>query len=106
MTGTVEKTTDAESDEYHASRAHGSQVAAWASDQSRPIDSRDALDARYAQAMARFGEAPVPRPPHWGGFCLNPRRIEFWQGRQNRLHDRISYDLQSDGTWSRQRLMP
>ena len=106
VTGRAEKTTDAESDDYHASRAPGSQVAAWASDQSRPIESRQALEARYAAALARFGGAPVPRPPHWGGFRLVPSRIEFWQARENRLHDRIVYERGAEGAWSRQRLMP
>jgi pyridoxamine 5'-phosphate oxidase len=106
ITGRVEKTTVAESDEYHASRALGSQVAAWASDQSRPIESRQALEARYAKALARFTGAAVPRPPHWGGFRLVPSRVEFWQARENRLHDRIVYERQPEGEWRRQRLMP
>jgi pyridoxamine 5'-phosphate oxidase len=106
LTGRVEKAAQAESDEYHASRARGSQVAAWASDQSRPIDSRAALEARYAEALTRFDGVDVPRPAHWGGFRLVPSRIEFWQARQNRLHDRIAYERQADGAWRRQRLMP
>lgn len=106
LTGRVEKTSDAESDEYHASRARGSQLAAWASDQSQPIESRAALELRYADALARFGDGPVQRPPHWGGFRLVPQRIEFWQARRDRLHDRMLYELQPDGSWLRHRLMP
>ena len=106
LVGRVEKTSDAESDEYHASRARGSQLAAWASEQSRPIDSRAALEARYAAVASRFGDGPVPRPPYWGGFRLVPERIEFWQARRNRLHDRMLYERQADGTWQRHRLMP
>lgn len=106
LTGRVEMAAEAESDEYHSSRARGSQVAAWASDQSEPIDSREALDARYEEALARFAGEDVPRPPHWGGFCLVPQRIEFWQARVNRLHDRMVYERQTDGSWRRQRLMP
>jgi pyridoxamine 5'-phosphate oxidase len=104
--GHVEPTTVAESEEYHESRPRGSQIAAWASDQSRPIASRIELEARYAAAEARFEGRDVPRPPYWGGFRLVPDRIEFWQSRINRLHDRIRYERGSDGSWSRQRLMP
>lgn len=106
LAGRVEMTTQEESDDYHASRAPGSQVAAWASDQSRPIQSRAELEARYAEALARFGRGSIPRPPQWGGFRLVPRRIEFWQARANRLHDRLAYERLPDGTWRRQRLMP
>lgn len=106
LTGRVEKATAAESDEYHATRSTGSQIAAWASDQSRPVDSREALEARYDAALGRFSDGDVPRPPHWGGFRLIPRRMEFWQARENRLHDRIVYERQPGGSWSRQRLMP
>jgi pyridoxamine 5'-phosphate oxidase len=104
--GRVEPTTLADSDEYHDSRPRGSQIAAWASDQSRPIANRTELEARYAAAEARFEGREVPRPPYWGGFRLVPDRIEFWQSRINRLHDRIRYERESDGSWSRQRLMP
>jgi len=104
--GRVELTTVAESDEYHDSRPRGSQIAAWASDQSRPIASRTELEARYAAAEARFEGRDVPRPAYWGGFRLVPDRIEFWQSRINRLHDRIRYERESDGSWLRQRLMP
>ncbi len=107
IVGAVEPAGDAESDAYHASRARGSQIAAWASDQSRPIADRAELEIRYAQAAARFrDDDPIPRPPYWGGFRIVPRSIEFWQGRENRLHDRLLYERQKDGTWKRGRLMP
>jgi pyridoxamine 5'-phosphate oxidase len=104
--GRVEPTTAAESDEYFDTRPRGSQLAAIASDQSRPIGSRTELEARYAATEARFEGAAVPRPSNWGGFRLVPDRIEFWESRINRLHDRIRYERGSDGSWSRQRLMP
>jgi pyridoxamine 5'-phosphate oxidase len=107
IVGSVERASDAESDAYHASRARGSEIAAWASDQSRPIADRAELEIRYAEAAARFPEdQPIPRPPYWGGFRIVPRRIEFWQGRENRMHDRLLYERQADGTWKRRRLMP
>jgi pyridoxamine 5'-phosphate oxidase len=106
LVGQVERATDAESDAYHAGRARGSQIAAWASDQSRPIDDRAALEARYAEAVTRLGDAPIPRPPYWGGYRIVPDRFEFWQGRENRLHDRLAYQRQPDGSWTRGRLMP
>ena len=100
-----------ESDEYHASRPHDSQVAAWSSNQSSPIESRAALDAQYDQALKRFEGTEVPRPDFWGGYRIVPSRIEFWKGRSNRMHDRIEYvRTQSlDGTfgpWSTLRLQP
>lgn len=102
--GVAERVTGTESDDYFASRPHGSQVAAWASDQSRAIESREALDARYESMLADAGET-VSRPPHWGGFRLVPNRIEFWKGRSNRMHDRIVF-TQVDGAWSIMRLQP
>jgi len=104
--GRVEPTTADESDEYWNSRPRGSQLAAIASDQSRPIASRSELEERYAETEARFDDTGVPRPLNWGGFRLVPDRIEFWESRINRLHDRIRYERGSDGSWSRQRLMP
>jgi pyridoxamine 5'-phosphate oxidase len=107
IVGTVERAGDDESDAYHASRARGSQIAAWASNQSRPIADRAELEIRYSEAAARFGdEEPIPRPPYWGGFRIVARSIEFWQGRENRLHDRLLYERQADGSWKRHRLMP
>jgi pyridoxamine 5'-phosphate oxidase len=106
LVGTVQRTGEAESDAYHATRARGSQLAAWASDQSRPIASRAALEARYAEQVGRFHGLTVPRPPRWGGFRLVPRHIEFWQSRENRLHDRLVYERAAGGAWESRRLMP
>ncbi|GLU35474.1 pyridoxamine 5'-phosphate oxidase [Trinickia caryophylli] len=103
--GTVEKTGVDESDAYFASRPLGSRIGAWASDQSRPIANRGELEAREKAFAEQFGEHP-PRPPHWGGYRLVPRTIEFWQGRPSRLHDRIVYTRESDDRWSIGRLAP
>jgi pyridoxamine 5'-phosphate oxidase len=103
--GSVERTSDAESDKYFDSRPLKSRLAAIASEQSAPIGSRAALEEHYAEAAQRFGEAP-PRPAHWGGFRLVPERLEFWQGRRSRFHDRIVYTRQPDGSWALQRLQP
>lgn len=102
--GIVEKTSDAESDAYFASRPLGSRIGAWASAQSEVIDSRAALEAREAEIGARYGENP-PRPPHWGGYRLVPDTLEFWQGRPSRLHDRIRYTRAGSG-WQIDRLSP
>ena len=103
--GRVERTGAEESDAYYASRPLDSRLGAWASPQSRPITSRAVLVANAAKAAAQHGLHP-PRPPHWGGFRLVPDRWEFWQGRKSRLHDRLSYRLQPDGGWLRERLAP
>jgi pyridoxamine 5'-phosphate oxidase len=103
--GRVEKVDDAESDAYYATRPLASRIGAWASDQSRPIPSRAALAARAAEVALKLGLHP-PRPPHWGGYRLVPEYWEFWQGRPSRLHDRLAYRLEPDGTWLRQRLAP
>jgi pyridoxamine 5'-phosphate oxidase len=103
--GRVERTSGEESDAYYASRPLDSRLGAWASPQSRPIGSRAVLVANAAKAAAQHGLHP-PRPPHWGGFRLVPDRWEFWQGRKSRLHDRLSYRLQPDGGWLRERLAP
>jgi pyridoxamine 5'-phosphate oxidase len=103
--GTVVKTGADESDAYFNSRPLGSRIGAWASDQSRPIESRALLEAREKSFAERFGEDP-PRPPHWGGYRLVPDTIEFWQGRPSRLHDRILYTRQSGGDWRISRLSP
>lgn len=103
--GTVERTTAEESDKYFNSRPLKSRLSAIASDQSAPIASRAALEHNYEEVARQYGEAP-PRPSNWGGFRLVPERIEFWQGRRSRFHDRIVYTRQEDGSWTRQRLQP
>ena len=103
--GVVERTSTHDSDTYFHSRPLKSRLAAIASVQSAPVADRAALEQHYDAVAARYGEAP-PRPDHWGGFRLVPQRIEFWQGRRSRFHDRIVYTLQPDGSWTRQRLQP
>ena len=103
--GEVEKVSDAESDEYFHSRPLGSKLGAWASDQSQPVESREQLEKRFEEFASQFGDN-VPRPPHWGGYRVKPAVIEFWQGRENRLHDRLRYTLQPDGAWLIERLGP
>jgi pyridoxamine 5'-phosphate oxidase len=105
IAGTAEKTSPTESDEYFAGRPHGSQVGAWASEQSQVIPGRAVLDERVAEFRAKFKAADVPRPSHWGGYRVKPDRFEFWVNRENRLHDRFSYKL-SGGTWEWVRLAP
>jgi pyridoxamine 5'-phosphate oxidase len=103
--GTVERTTVEESDKYFNSRPLKSRLSAIASEQSAPIANRAALEHNYEETARQYGEAP-PRPSKWGGFRLVPERIEFWQGRRSRFHDRIVYTRQEDGSWTRQRLQP
>jgi pyridoxamine 5'-phosphate oxidase len=116
--GPVEKTSDAESDRYFASRPRGSQLGAWASEQSSVIPSREELDTSMQQKEAEFRDRDVPRPPHWGGYRLLPSRIEFWTGRDDRMHDRMVYEREiprkgpgpssdeADSGWRSQRLAP
>jgi len=103
--GRVEKLPDAQSDAYFQSRPLKSRIGALASAQSEPVASREALEQQYAEAEVAYGEEPV-RPPHWGGYRLVPDRVEFWQGRPSRLHDRILYLRGADGAWRRERLQP
>ncbi|MFJ2907557.1 pyridoxamine 5'-phosphate oxidase [Streptomyces sp. NPDC087212] len=107
VTGTARRTGRDETAAYFRTRPHGSQLGAWASAQSSVIDSRDALDGAYADLAARYPEGEqVPVPPHWGGFRVAPATVEFWQGRDNRLHDRLRYLAQDNGTWRLERLSP
>jgi pyridoxamine 5'-phosphate oxidase len=107
VSGPVERLAAEASDAYFATRPRGSQVGAWASPQSRPLASRDELDALVTAAEARFaGVEQVPRPPHWGGWAVLPREVEFWQGGQSRLHDRLRYRRDGDGPWVVERLAP
>ena len=102
--GRVEKVTAVESDAYFASRPLGARLSAWASAQSDPVSGRGELERALEAVESRYGEDP-PRPPHWGGYRLIPDAIEFWQGRENRLHDRLLY-RRADGGWKIERLAP
>lgn len=104
--GQVSFVTDQEADAYFASRHPRSRVGAWASAQSRPLDSRAALETRVADLETRFGNGPIPRPSYWRGFRVKPQAIEFWQDRASRLHDRVVFCFDEQGRWTRQRLNP
>lgn len=104
--GRLRKASDGESDAYYASRPEGSRIGAWASPQSQVIPGRAYLENRVQEFTARFSGKQVPRPPYWGGYILEPETVEFWQGRSNRLHDRIQYSLQAGGRWKIRRLAP
>ena len=107
LEGPVSQTTPAEADAYFASRARGSQIGAWASEQSRPLESRFALEKRVAEFTARHVIGTVPRPAHWSGFRLQPLLIEFWQDGAFRLHDRLEYRRATAGdAWTTRRLYP
>lgn len=103
--GKVEKVTRRESDDYFATRPRGSRLAAWASPQSEVLPGRADLDQRYARAADRYPDE-VPRPPYWGGYRLIPEAVEFWQGREDRLHDRLLYRRARGGGWRIERLAP
>lgn len=103
--GVIEKTTHTESEEYFATRPLESRIGAWASKQSSVIESRSALQEKFDELRTQFANQAIPLPPFWGGFRLTPLTFEFWQGRENRLHDRIRYRKQ-DNSWVIERLSP
>lgn len=104
--GQVERVAAALSDAYFQSRPRGSQLGAWASPQSQPIASREVLEAQFQGVSQQYADRPVPRPPDWGGYRVCPHTIEFWQGRPNRLHDRLRYRQDDRQTWQLERLAP
>jgi pyridoxamine 5'-phosphate oxidase len=108
VVGAAERVTRAETEDYFASRPRGSRLGAWASPQSQVLPDRAAVDAGLAAAVERFGDGdePVPPPPHWGGVRVVPETVEFWQGRSNRLHDRLRFRRTPDGPWILERLAP
>lgn len=104
--GAVTKASREESERYFHSRPSNSQLGAWASAQSRAVRDRAEIEAQFEAARERFGDGGIPLPPEWGGYCLYPRVIEFWQGRQSRLHDRLRYVREPDERWRIERLSP
>ncbi|CAM1372686.1 Pyridoxine/pyridoxamine 5'-phosphate oxidase [Tenacibaculum litopenaei] len=104
--GRAEKLSENLSDGYFDSRPDGSKLGAWASEQSQVVPSRDALDQRLLSFEQQFKDTEIPRPVHWGGYLVKPESVEFWQGRPNRMHDRIRYTLNEDFTWNIERLAP
>lgn len=104
--GAVCRTTEQESDDYWATRPRGSQLGAWASEQSKVIAGRGDLDERFEEISATYKDVPIPRPPHWGGYRVIPTLFEFWQGRTDRLHDRFCYRLRGANDWVIERLSP
>lgn len=106
ISGQVERVSEEESDQYYNSRPEGSRIGAWASPQSQVIESREWLDEQDLKFRELFRSKPIVRPQHWGGYRVKPIRIEFWQGRSNRLHDRLYYTLNPQGSWTMERLAP
>ena len=106
VAGAAERVSRAETEEYFASRPRGSQLGAWASPQSRVLADRAAVEAGLAAAVERFGDGPVPAPPHWGGLRVRPETVEFWQGRSDRLHDRLRFRRTDERSWLVERLAP
>jgi pyridoxamine 5'-phosphate oxidase len=106
ISGGVHPVSREEAEAYFATRPPGHQLGAWASRQSSVVSSRDTLHVEMQAAEERFGESPAPLPPWWGGYRVRAERMEFWQGRLDRLHDRLQYVLQPDGTWIVERLSP
>jgi pyridoxamine 5'-phosphate oxidase len=104
--GPVEKTTPNESDLYFHSRPAESRIGAWASPQSKVISSRGVIEENVTELQKSFAGKEIDRPPHWGGYIVKPMLIEFWQGRPGRLHDRLQYTMQADGSWKIERLAP
>jgi len=104
--GPAERVSDEEADAYFATRSRGSRLSAWASDQSRPLESREAFEARYADAVRRFEGGDVDRPEYWTGFRVAPERIEFWADREFRMHERRLFVADASGGWSESLLFP
>ena len=106
VTGIIEKLSPQESDVYYSSRPEASRIGAWASPQSQVIKSREWLETKNEYFRVHFLQKAIERPPHWGGYRVKPVSIEFWQGRRSRLHDRIQYTLEENGSWKIERLAP
>ncbi len=106
ITGLIQKINSQQSDEYFQSRPEASRIGAWASPQSRVIESRDWLDEKFNELVNKMEGSSISRPPQWGGYIVKPVVIEFWQGRPSRLHDRIQYTLEESGNWKIERLAP
>jgi pyridoxamine 5'-phosphate oxidase len=104
--GVIEKIDPTESDAYFHSRPEGSRIGAWSSPQSQTIAHRNVLDTNFAHYQKEFSDIEIPRPPHWGGYRVMASRIEFWQGRSSRMHDRLLFEKSADGSWQRSRLAP
>jgi pyridoxamine 5'-phosphate oxidase len=106
ISGPVEKISEADSNDYFASRPEGSRIGAWSSPQSDVIPAREVIEANALKYSEQFKDGTIPRPPHWGGYIVRPQVMEFWQGRPSRLHDRIQYSLDENGKWKIERLAP